>query len=394
MTIGLMGGTFNPIHIAHLIIAEWIKDEWDLEKIVFIPTGNPPHKSKNNLLESNIRFDLVEIALSSNIYFEISDFEMIKKEVSYTIDTVSYFSNKYPDEKLYFIIGADTLFKLEKWKDFKELAKMVEFITYSRWGYNKLQIENRIQILKKDFGFQIYYSNGPEIQISSSNIRDRLREGLSIKYMVPDLVIGEIQKRGCIKELQMEILKNKVRDKLGEYRYKHTLNVLEIGLKLARTYNIPKEKVQIAALLHDYEKEISLEKAKELLLEHGVFIEDQSMINIDLIHGELASFIAKADFGIEDKDILNAIKYHTTGRAEMSVLEKIIYLADLIEPSRNIDKLNQIREMAYIDLDKAVLMAMDNTIEYLISRGSLINIDTINARNYIIIEISKRLIDE
>lgn len=192
----------------------------------------------------------------------------------------------------------------------------------------------------------------------------------------------------------MEILKNKVRDKLGEYRYKHTLNVLEIGLKLARTYNIPKEKVQIAALLHDYEKEISLEKAKELLLEHGVFIEDQSMINIDLIHGELASFIAKADFGIEDKDILNAIKYHTTGRAEMSVLEKIIYLADLIEPSRNIDKLNQITEMAYIDLDKAVLMAMDNTIEYLISRGSLINIDTINARNYIIIEISKRLIDE
>lgn len=199
MTIGLMGGTFNPIHIAHLIIAEWIKDEWDLEKIVFIPTGNPPHKSKNNLLESNIRFDLVEIALSSNIYFEISDFEMIKKEVSYTIDTVSYFSNKYPDEKLYFIIGADTLFKLEKWKDFKELAKMVEFITYSRWGYNKLQIENRIQILKKDFGFQIYYSNGPEIQISSSNIRDRLREGLSIKYMVPDLVIGEIQKKGLYK---------------------------------------------------------------------------------------------------------------------------------------------------------------------------------------------------
>ncbi len=199
MAIGLMGGTFNPIHIAHLIIAEWIKDEWNLEKIVFIPVGNPPHKRRNKLLKSNIRYSLVEIALSSNKSFEISDFEINKKEISYTIDTISYFRNKDPAKKLFFIIGADTLFHLEKWKDFKDLAKMVEFITYSRWGYNKLQIENRIQILNQDFGFQIYYSNGPEIQISSSNIRDRLKEGLSIKYMVPDLVIEEIQKRGLYK---------------------------------------------------------------------------------------------------------------------------------------------------------------------------------------------------
>ena len=199
MSIGLMGGTFNPIHIAHLIIAEWIKDEWNLEKIVFIPAGNPPHKSRNDLLKSDIRYNLVEIAISSNNLFEISDFEIIKKETSYTIDTISYFRNKEPDKKLFFIIGADTLFQLEKWRGFKDLAKMVEFITYSRWGYNKLQIENRIQKLNHNFGFRIYYSNGPEIQISSSNIRDRLKEGLSIKYMVPELVIEEIQKKGLYK---------------------------------------------------------------------------------------------------------------------------------------------------------------------------------------------------
>jgi nicotinate-nucleotide adenylyltransferase len=207
MAIGLMGGTFNPIHIAHLIIAEWIKDEWNLDKIVFIPAGNPPHKSKNNLLKSNIRYNLVDIATSSNSSFEISNFEIEKEEVSYTIDTISYFRNRYPDEKLFFIVGADTLFQLEYWKGFKELAKMVEFITYSRWGYNKLEIEDRINRLNKDYGFQIYYSNGPEIQISSSNIRDRLKEGLSIKYMVPDLVILDIQNKGLYKGVADESFK-------------------------------------------------------------------------------------------------------------------------------------------------------------------------------------------
>ena len=199
MAIGLMGGTFNPIHIGHLIIAEWIKDEWNLEKIIFIPAGNPPHKKKNDLIESNIRYDLVELAISSNESFEIADFEIVKKEVSYTIDTIINFRKIYAQDRLYFIIGADTLFQLEKWKGFKELAKMVEFITYSRWGYDKLHIEDRIQTLTRDYGFQIYYSNGPEIQISSSSIRDRLKEGLSIKYMVPDSVIFEIKNKGLFK---------------------------------------------------------------------------------------------------------------------------------------------------------------------------------------------------
>ncbi len=192
----------------------------------------------------------------------------------------------------------------------------------------------------------------------------------------------------------METLKNKVKEKLGEHRYKHSLKVLETALILAKKYNVPKEKIEIAALLHDYAKEFTLEEARELLLEHGANIDDEFILDIDLIHGELASLIAKDDFGIEDSDILNAIRYHTTGREGMSILEKIIYLADITEPSRDFDNLCHIREIAHIDLDKAVLMAMDRSLDYLIRTGSLIHIDTIKARNYIIIEINKRLIDD
>ncbi|MDY0234670.1 MAG: bis(5'-nucleosyl)-tetraphosphatase (symmetrical) YqeK [Gudongella sp.] len=192
----------------------------------------------------------------------------------------------------------------------------------------------------------------------------------------------------------MEILQNKVQEKLGEDRYKHSLNVLETALKLAKYYNIPEEEVQIAALLHDYAKELTLDEVKKLGVEHDFSNEDNFKMYMNLIHGELASLLAKSDFGIEDIDILNAIRYHTTGRENMSILEKIIYLADVIEPSRDFDKLNSIREMAYVNLDKAILMAMDSTLDYLIKTGSLIHIDTIKARNYIITEITKRLIDE
>lgn len=192
----------------------------------------------------------------------------------------------------------------------------------------------------------------------------------------------------------MKELKDKVKDKLGNVRYKHTLKVVETALLLAKTYHIEKEKVEIAALLHDYAKELSVDEARDLILKWGLSMEDKSIIDIDLMHGELASILAKKDFEIEDIDILNAIRYHTTGREGMSVLEKIIYLADVIEPTRDFGNLDQIRQMAHKDLDKAVLMAMDSTLKYLIESGSLIHIDTINARNYIIIEMSKRLINE
>lgn len=187
----------------------------------------------------------------------------------------------------------------------------------------------------------------------------------------------------------MQILKNEVKKKLGEKNYKHSLNVLEAGLILSKNFNVSEEKVAVAALLHDYAKELTLKEAKTLILEREFPMDDKSIIDMNIVHGEIASFIAKMDFGIEDKDILNAIKYHTTGREKMSVLEKIVYLADVIEPSREFYGVNNIRQMSIIDLDQAVLMAMDSSLSYLIKIKSLIHLDTIYARNYILSEMKK-----
>ena len=192
----------------------------------------------------------------------------------------------------------------------------------------------------------------------------------------------------------MDTLYKRVEEKLSGKRYEHTLGVIETAINLGKIHGVDLKKIEIAALFHDYAKDLSLNEAIELMDKHGISLGGSSLINLNLIHGKLASFILKDEFGIYDEDILSTITYHTTGRDPMSKLEKIIYLADTIEPSRNFDKLNLIRQMAQRDLDKAVLMAMDTTLEYLIRTNKEIDTKTIEGRNHIIKELDKRLVNE
>lgn len=174
-------------------------------------------------------------------------------------------------------------------------------------------------------------------------------------------------------------------DKIGEKRYEHSLRVVEVAKTLGEKYNVDLKKLETAALLHDCAKI----KDKELLLKSArsfdIIKDDIMLENTELIHAYLGAEFARRDFGIEDEDILNSIRYHTTGRVGMTSFEKIIFLADYIEPVRNFPGVEIVRELAYENLDKAVLQAMNQTINFLIERGLLISIDTINARNSIIL---------
>lgn len=194
MAIGIMGGTFNPVHIGHLMVAEFVREEYHLDKVLFIPSGNPPHKSKEKIAPCEMRKRLVEVAIETNPYFELDDMEIKRGGTTYTIDTIRQLSVEYPYEKLYFIIGTDTLFELQKWKDYREVAKNTEFILYGRGSKDPSHIERTMEILRRDHGFNINLSKGPEVELSSTNIRDRISKGLSIRYMVPDRVMEEIMK--------------------------------------------------------------------------------------------------------------------------------------------------------------------------------------------------------
>lgn len=189
MNIGIMGGTFSPIHNGHLILSEHIRERINLDRVIFIPTGIPPHKrSTKYVLNGEIRKEMVKLAIDSNPYFSISTIEIDRGDTNYTIDTIIQLKEIYPKDKLFMIIGADSLLDLHMWKDFKKLITMVDFVVADRRGSNGTKVTNRIEELNKMFNSNIIKVDTPIIDISSTMIRENISKGLSIKYLVPESV--------------------------------------------------------------------------------------------------------------------------------------------------------------------------------------------------------------
>ncbi|ADL52443.1 bis(5'-nucleosyl)-tetraphosphatase (symmetrical) YqeK [Clostridium cellulovorans] len=177
-------------------------------------------------------------------------------------------------------------------------------------------------------------------------------------------------------------LKNHVK----ESRYIHTMGVVETAEKLAKIYNVDIRKTRIAALIHDCAKNLSVETMFQILEENNCVIDEVMKINTGLLHSEVSAIIAENTFKIEDREILDAAKYHTIGRENMSVLDKIIYLADYIEPGRSFKGVEELRKIAfYEDLDKALIAAIDNTIKFVVDRKQLLHPNSILMRNRLLI---------
>lgn len=195
---GIFGGSFNPIHYGHLMICEYIKEEMGLDKVIFIPTGNPPHKEIGVSAED--RYEMVRLAISPNPDFEISDIETTRVKLSYTVDTIRELKEIYKEEKLYFLIGLDSLFQLKTWKKIGDLSQEIEFVVALRPGYiNKEEINDEIDFLRENFGTKINLIKTPLYEISSTDLRDRIHEGKSLRYLIPKKVLDYIEESGFYK---------------------------------------------------------------------------------------------------------------------------------------------------------------------------------------------------
>lgn len=191
--IGISGGTFDPLHIGHLIIAEEVRDYLVLEKILFIPVGKPPHKDVNNVTPSSHRMEMVRRAVENNNFFEALDIEVKRDGYTYAIDTLTELSKIYNDASFYYIIGADVVFDLLTWKDYLKVFEMCGFIAVMRPGYDKLKLLDRIDELRRTFGVQIIPLEVPLIGVSSTLVRERIKSARSVRYLLPERVLGYIE---------------------------------------------------------------------------------------------------------------------------------------------------------------------------------------------------------
>lgn len=197
--IGILGGTFDPIHVGHLMTAEAVRDEFGLDKVIFVPAAVPPHKMDQQVTEARHRYLMTVLATNSNPHFDVSPVEMDRPGPSYTIDTIYELKRQYGENTdLFFITGADAIAEIPTWDRIEELLGLCQFIAAARPGFLP-NVDNIREYFGELGSARIHRLETPELEISSTNIRDRVKRGFSIKYIVPSAVENYIYKEGLYK---------------------------------------------------------------------------------------------------------------------------------------------------------------------------------------------------
>lgn len=370
--LAIMGGTFDPIHMGHLVTAEEVRHEFDIDEVIFVPTGHPPHKSNFNMTSSEHRYLMTVLATAANEHFKVSRLEIEREGVTYTIDTIKELKKIYgEDVRLYFITGADAIHKILTWKESEELLQICEFVAVTRPGYNKQELLRQIEELKRNYQTNIHFLEVPALAISSSNIRERICNMQPIKYLVPEEVENYIKKYSLyenkiyLTDDERERMCTYVSSRMSPKRYAHTRGVIKMAMEFAKVYKMDYDEVFIAALFHDISKELPAEEKRTLCSKYAIELDAFESQHIDLAHGKIGAAILENEWGIHEASILDSIKYHTFGRKEMCDLEKIIYLADMTEEGRSPYKeKEQVKNMALTNLNRAMYMALQSSCYY------------------------------
>jgi nicotinate-nucleotide adenylyltransferase len=357
-----------------------------LDTVMFIPAGNPPHKTGKTVTDAERRYEMCKLATESNPHFTVSRMEIDKGGISYTIDTVREIKALYPESEIYFIIGADSVFELESWKNAAELLASCSFIAATREGVKGQKSE--IKRLRRKYGTKMDMLEIPGVKVSSTDMRRRVKAGASLRYLTPVKVAKYIAAKGLYKQTEplysAEQLSGKISGLLSEKRHRHVVGTAECAVRLAQVYGQDTEKAYVAAMLHDCGRALNGGEMLAYCEQNGIVLDEYMLTDINPVHAEIGAYMAQKNFGVTDKKILNAIKRHTIGRKRMTPLDKIIFVADAIEPNRpETDVVAETRAIAETDLDRAVILSLYIKTAYLRESSGTPHPNSLNMIKYL-----------
>ena len=378
--LAIMGGTFDPIHNGHLAVADAVWAEFSPKRVLFMPGGQPPHKPDISVSCGEHRYNMTMLATCENPNFDVSRMEIDRKGPSYTVDTLEALREICPKRaEIYFIIGADALMEILEWHGAERLLKLCQLIAVCRPGYE--MDKEYVKTLRLQYCATIHIFEGPSLEISGTALRKNFVEGKPVGGLMPKVV--ENYARGHklyqtpgtdLTEERFEAAKIRLEARLSAKRFRHTMGTVIEAEKLAKHYGADVTKARWAALLHDCAKEYSSDKKRALCNAWCIELDEVMTKHIDITHSILGAESALRDFQVDDPEILQAIYYHTTGHANMTLMDKIITLSDYIEPNREACSIvKKQRQKAYTDINKAVLIGMKETNEDLIKRGRTVH---------------------
>lgn len=383
--IGIFGGSFNPIHVGHVHLAKSYIRALSLDKLLVIPAKYPPHKQSRDLAPGKTRLALCRLAFEDCPQVEVSDLELSRPGRSYTIDTVQELRRRYPDAELYLIVGGDMFRSFSRWWRFEDILLDCGLCTAPR-DSKELEELRRSAILLGQYSEKVQILDIPPIELSSTEIRRRLAAGEDCQGLLPPKVEAEIQRLGLYRpdpdhKAKVAQYTEAIRQLLKPRRFEHSLNVAQRAAALALLYEEDDKKAELAGLLHDCCKNMPQEEQLHWLQKSAIIFDKSFLEQPPLWHGFAAAEYVRCRFGIEDEDLLNALRYHTVGRANMSPLEKIVYLADLTSAERDYPDVDSVRETVDRSLEEGLRVSLLFTLGKLLQNGQPICRDCWEAYN-------------
>jgi len=392
MRIGIYGGTFNPPHLGHITAARAVVDLLELDRLLLIPAGIPPHKTMPaGSASAQQRLEMTRLAgeqLGLGDRVEVLDLELRRTGKSFTSDTVTELKAQYPEDELWLLMGTDMFLTLQTWHEPETILRHVGIAAFGRTEEDTEELFSiQREYLQKTYpGCRIFTLTIPGvIDISSTELRSKLAKGEGENFLAP-AVYGYILREQLygtdtdLKNLSLDQLRPVALSYLKHKRIPHVLGAEQEAIRLAERYGADVEKARRAALLHDCTKRLLMPEQKALCAHYGIELDEMEQWALKLLHSKTGAAIARDRFGVDD-EIYSAIFYHTTGRANMSLLEKVIYLADYIEPSRDFPGVEELRKACYEDLDQGLLMGLEMTVEEMTAMGNPVHPATLEARD-------------
>lgn len=392
MKIGIYGGTFNPPHLGHITAAKAVFQLLELDRLLLIPAGIPPHKAMpEGSASADQRLEMTRLAgeqLDLGGKVQVLDLELKREGRSFTADTLETLKKQYPDDELWLLMGTDMFLTLQAWKAPEKILNLAGIAAFGRTEEDteELFAVQREYLCKTYPQARIFTLTIPGVvDISSTELREKLAKGEGSHFLAP-AVYGYILREGLyrtnadLKHLTLEQLRPVALSYLKHKRIPHVLGTEQEAIRLAERYGADVEKARRAALLHDCTKKLEMEEQLALCAQYGIELDELEQASLKLLHSKTGAAIARDVFNVDD-EIYSAIWYHTTGRAGMTLLEKIIYLADYIEPTRDFPDVDVLRKACYEDLDKGLLLGLEMSIEEMQRMGNPVHHATVEARD-------------
>lgn len=379
--VALFGGTFDPIHNGHIVMARELAARLQLDTVVLMPTFVPPHKIKEDMASAVDRLEMCRLACEPYPELTVSELEINRRGASFTVLTLEEMHRQLPEAELFLLVGADMFQTLGSWHRFPDIAALATLCTVPRDDIGA----EALRAYAKELTAQGARCRVEEVEtpaISSTEVRDRARKGLSLKGLVPPAVEAYMEERQVYaaqrvyrdpEEQYVEILRGRLTPK----RFRHSLAVAEQAEHLARLYGADPAKARTAGLLHDILKDTDGDSQLQIFKDFGILLDAVEKHAPKLWHAHAGAVFLQHILGIEDPDILVPIRYHTTGRAGMSLQEVVLYLADFTSADRDYPDADVLRELAEKDQDAAMMYALDYTVRDLQERGMAVHPDTL-----------------